>query len=157
MSRAEQIERFLGEVSTLLAAALDCPGAPRHGVSAQRTVQPQLFPEVPDALLVAMARDTEHLAAIRQLAPKSVIVVPMIARDRALGAMMLVTSESGRTYGPEDLRDDVLAFVSHDLKAPLSSIKLSRCSRSWRPTAPRAAIARAAWPVWTRSPTRWRA
>ena len=129
------------------------PGAPRHGMPDGRLPPPQLFENVPDALLVRMARDPEHLAALRELGPRSVIVVPLVAHDRPLGGLMLVMAESGRRYGPADLavaedlarraalavdnarlyrqanealrvRDDVLAFVSHDLKAPLASMRL---------------------------------
>ena len=143
-------ERLL---KSLVLSKRPAAGMPRHGVSAQRAIQPQLFPEVPDALLSAMARDPDHLASIHELAPKSVIVVPMVARGRTVGAIMLVLSESERRYDDGDLRtaqelaqraapavdnarlyrdareaihlrDEVLAFVSHDLKAPLTSIRL---------------------------------
>ena len=49
------------------------------------------------------ARDAEHLRLARQLGPRSVIVVPLVAAGRGFGALTLVAAESGRRYGPADL------------------------------------------------------
>ena len=40
---------------------------------------------------------------IRELNMKSVLVVPMASRDRVLGALVLVTAESGRALSADDL------------------------------------------------------
>ncbi|HET9983142.1 MAG TPA: ATP-binding protein [Longimicrobiales bacterium] len=47
----------------------------------------------------------EHLDAMRQLEPHSVLVAPMIARERAVGAIQFISlaGESARDYGPEDI------------------------------------------------------
>ena len=74
-------------------------GSPR----VMRTGEPALYPEVPDELLVAGAIDDEHLEIIRRLAIRSVIIVPLVAHDRTLGALTLIAAESGRRYGPADL------------------------------------------------------
>ena len=50
------------------------------------------------------ARDAEHLELIRGLGLRSVLVVPLTARGKTLGAITLVAAESGRAYGVEDLR-----------------------------------------------------
>jgi PAS domain S-box-containing protein len=84
----------------------------------------------------------------------SLIVVPLVSRDRALGTITLATAGSGRWYGPgelvvaEDLakrvalaldnsrlyrktqralqvRDEVLGIISHDLRSPLHTIRMS--------------------------------
>lgn len=68
-----------------------------------RTRQAQLFEHIPDELLVAGIPDPEILAIMRSLGLKSSMCVPLIARDRALGALTLVSAESGRRYGKEDL------------------------------------------------------
>ena len=64
---------------------------------------PMLYPEVTDTALAAAARDEEHLAALRALAFRSVMIVPLISRERTLGAVTFVATVSDRRYGPEDL------------------------------------------------------
>jgi signal transduction histidine kinase len=49
------------------------------------------------------ARDPEHLRLLRELQLRSYLIVPMVARDRTLGAITLVAAESGRNYRPSDL------------------------------------------------------
>ena len=68
-----------------------------------RTGKADMMAEIPEALIEAAARDPEHLALIRELGLKSYIVVPLIARDRTLGAITLVHAESGRRYDAQDL------------------------------------------------------
>ena len=68
-----------------------------------RTGRPELYPEVTDVTLEAVARDPEHLDLLREIGFTSVIIVPMVARERTLGAVTLVSAESGRRYGESDL------------------------------------------------------
>ena len=68
------------------------------------TGQSQLWAHVPDDLIVEAARDEEHLRMMRAIGMTSAMVVPMRVRDRALGAITLVSAESGRTFTPGDLR-----------------------------------------------------
>ncbi len=69
-----------------------------------RTGHAELYPDVPDELLVAGCVDAEHLRIARELHLRSAMVVPLVARDRVLGAVTFVFAESGRVYGQEDLR-----------------------------------------------------
>jgi PAS domain S-box-containing protein len=71
--------------------------------AAMRDLRSQLYPEVPDAVLAAIAADEENLRLLRRLAMRSAMVVPMIARGRALGAMAFASSESGRIFADTDL------------------------------------------------------
>jgi len=75
-----------------------------HGPSrVMRTGRTELTPEVTDAMLAAVARDTEHLAALRGLGLASSLCTPLTARGRPLGVLTLMTAESGRRYGPADV------------------------------------------------------
>ncbi|MBA3336856.1 MAG: GAF domain-containing protein [Chloroflexia bacterium] len=67
------------------------------------TGQPLVVAEMTDELLQAAARDENHLALLRQLALRSVIIVPLAARDRVLGVLILAMAESGRLFEAEDL------------------------------------------------------
>ncbi|GAC1650443.1 MAG: hypothetical protein NVS4B3_09210 [Gemmatimonadaceae bacterium] len=68
-----------------------------------RTGQSELYNDITDELLVAGAHDNDHLRILRELGLTSVLVVPMTARGRTLGAITLVTTaESGRRYTAAD-------------------------------------------------------
>jgi signal transduction histidine kinase len=68
-----------------------------------RTGEPDIDPQIADEVLVAAARDEDHLEILRALGPKSHMIVPMTAHGRTLGAITFVSAESGRLYGPTDL------------------------------------------------------
>ena len=68
------------------------------------TGESQLWPHIPDALIVEAAQDEEHLRMIRELGMASAMIVPMRVRDRVLGAISFVSAESGKTFNPGDLR-----------------------------------------------------
>ncbi|MBF6599194.1 MAG: PAS domain S-box protein [Dehalococcoidia bacterium] len=68
-----------------------------------RTGVAQLWPEIPEELLVQGAVDEEHLRVIREIGFTSAMVVPITAAGETLGAITLVTAESNRRYGAGDL------------------------------------------------------
>jgi PAS domain S-box-containing protein len=68
-----------------------------------RTRHPEFFADISDALLAASAPDPEVLAILRSLGLRSSMCVPLVARDHALGALTLVSAESGRRYEAHDL------------------------------------------------------
>jgi PAS domain S-box-containing protein len=115
------------------------------------TGRAELLADVPDALLAHVARDAAHLEWLRSLNLGSAIVVPMVARGRAVGILGLATAESGRRYDAHDLalaeelgrraalavdnarlyselreearrKDQFLATLAHELRNPLASI-----------------------------------
>ena len=74
-------------------------GAPR----VIRTGKPEVVIGVPDAALVATARDAEHLHLLRELGIGAYVIVPMVVRGRTVGAMTFVTVEAGRRFGATDV------------------------------------------------------
>jgi serine phosphatase RsbU (regulator of sigma subunit) len=72
-------------------------------VRVMATGQPALVRKVPDEMLRRVARDEEHLRAMRELRLRSMIVVPLIGRGRPLGTLTLASAESRRRYGTADL------------------------------------------------------
>jgi PAS domain S-box-containing protein len=68
-----------------------------------RDGQPLLIAEVTDAYGQAVGRTAEHEALIRGLAQRSLLCVPLTAREHVLGTLSFVTSRSGRRYTEADL------------------------------------------------------
>src|SRR5918995_1602435 len=74
-----------------------------EGATAIRTRQPVLVREIDDAALDTFGFDEQQLEIARSLAPRSYVTVPLVARGDVFGSISLVTSESGRIYGEDDL------------------------------------------------------
>jgi PAS domain S-box-containing protein len=75
-----------------------------HGSGAViRTGEPELVPWIPELAAQAAAWHPEDRKLIEDLGLKSVLIVPMRARGKTLGALTFLTAESGRRYGPRDL------------------------------------------------------
>jgi len=77
--------------------------APGGAWEVMRTGQSSLVPEITDEMLVAGARDEEHLQLARDLELRSAIIVPLVARGRVLGVLSWVAAESDRRYSESDL------------------------------------------------------
>ena len=77
-----------------------------HGsaMSAVRTGEATLVPEIEHRMLLQRAVNEEHLQALESLGLKSAITVPLKARGRKLGALTLLSAESQRVYDEADLR-----------------------------------------------------
>jgi len=80
------------------------PDAPYGVPNVVRTGRPELFSEITDELLAEATRETpELLELLRELGLRSSMCVPLIARERVLGAITFIAAESGRRYGERDL------------------------------------------------------
>ncbi len=79
------------------------PHGPHPVAEVLRSGRPQFASEVTGPVLDAIAVDPEHRRLARELAYASYVVVPLIARGRTLGAISLVSGESGRRYSAADL------------------------------------------------------
>ena len=80
------------------------PDAPYGVPNVIRTRRPELFAEISDDLLAQATSETpELLALLRELGLRSSMCVPLIARDRVLGAITFIAAETGRRYDEHDL------------------------------------------------------
>ncbi|OLC37451.1 MAG: hypothetical protein AUH81_06015 [Candidatus Rokubacteria bacterium 13_1_40CM_4_69_5] len=140
-----------GELASALRRHVPDTGSLGSVAETLRSGQPLVIADIPDSLLPSIARDPEHLRVLRGLAPKSAMVVPILARGRTLGAITFVAVEAGRRYEPADLhfaedltaraalaldnarlyreahdadrrKDQFLAVLAHELRASLAPI-----------------------------------
>lgn len=79
------------------------PAEPQGLYNVFRTGKPEFYPDIPDDLLVQGARDEDHLEILRRVGFRSVMLVPLKARDKVLGVLTFVNSESDRRHTLEDL------------------------------------------------------
>jgi PAS domain S-box-containing protein len=79
------------------------PDAKTGVPNVMRTGKPELYAEITDDLLVAAAKDRNHLGMLRDLGMQSAMVVPLVAHGKTLGALTLISSTSGRRYSQDDV------------------------------------------------------
>jgi PAS domain S-box-containing protein len=116
------------------------------------TGRSEMVAAITEEMIAALARNEEHLRALRALGLRSVMLVPLSARGRNLGVMTFVAADSGRRYGPADLalaedlarraalaadnarlyheaqeadrqKDAFLAMLAHELRNPLAPVR----------------------------------
>jgi signal transduction histidine kinase len=121
--------------------------------SVMRTGVRQIASEVTSDAWWSEALGSEHAAELRELGACWLVCLPLRARGRILGAVALVSAQRRLCFNPLGLaaieglahhlaisidnallfrkaqravrmRDDVLAIVSHDLRGPLSTVRL---------------------------------
>jgi PAS domain S-box-containing protein len=142
---------FLEALARDVHVSVDDPDGPGRVI---RLGEPSMLPDT----TVAVHREAG-------LAPRSIMTVPLRARGRTLGALVLAaTNDSGRLFGEADLqiamelasraallvdnarlyaearkaisaRDEMVAFVSHDLGNPLAGISMAAASLGRGPYA----------------------
>lgn len=127
------------------------PRRPHLASAMLATGKPALLSKVGPHYVESVAQNEEHLRALRELDPRSIMTVPLEGREGARGALVFVCSHPTRRFGLADLhlatelahraslalenarlyeaarlatrmRDDVLGIVAHDLRNPLGTI-----------------------------------
>ena len=111
--------------------------APPTVREALRAGRPQIYRDISAPMLVAFARDSEHLDILRQLGPRSLMIVPLVARGQMLGAIGFITAESGRQYGLVDLA--VAEELARRAALAVDNARLYREAQEARRTAERTA------------------
>jgi signal transduction histidine kinase len=118
-----------------------------------RSGRPEFYPEITDAMLVESAKDERSLELSRSIGFSSAMIVPLVGRAAPVGTITFVTAESGRRYTAADLamaeelagraalaiensrlygesqsavalRDDFIAAASHELRTPVTSLRV---------------------------------
>ena len=88
-----------------LQAYVPPTGAHRHpAADVARSGRTQIVSIVDDDYLRSVAQDDTHFELLRQLEPTSYVVLPLEARERALGSLLFATArDSGRHYRDRDV------------------------------------------------------
>ena len=79
------------------------PEAPVGIYNVLRTGKSEFYAEISDELLVKSAQNEEHLNLLRQFGFRSAMLVPLKIRERILGVISFINSES-RNHTAEDLK-----------------------------------------------------
>jgi PAS domain S-box-containing protein len=92
--------RFAREYNVRFPVRADAPTGTSEVIRSGRS---ELVPEIPEALLEQAIADPEQLELVRAIGMRSVMIVPMVAAGRTIGALSFVTAESRRSFTQADL------------------------------------------------------
>ena len=116
-----------------------------------RTGETEFHPRITEAMLEASARDEKHLELLHALGLSSVIITPLVVRDKKIGVLTMAHAQNHKRYSEADLRlaeeiaaraavaienarlhqevkaddtakSDFLAILAHELRNPLAAM-----------------------------------
>ena len=91
---------FAQEVYAQFSLEADAPYGVPHVIRTRKT---EYHRELTAERIAAMVKDEKRLRLLRKLKPISAVIVPLVARNKTLGAISLVNAESGRRFEEGDV------------------------------------------------------
>jgi GAF domain-containing protein len=88
------------------------PGWATPSAQSIRDGAPRLYRDVSNEIMEWATHDERHLAVLRAMRPNSLLAVPLVARDRTIGAITLIRSTTHPALSEQDL------VFAEDLAAP---------------------------------------
>ncbi len=114
------------ELARTLRAAEPARPDPQRGVGrVLRGGEPEVYPVITEAMLVAGARSPEHLELLREVGMSSAMIVPLRIAGRTIGAMSLVNAESRRRFD-----DEALAVATQLAERSATAVEHARLFRT---------------------------
>ncbi|HSJ72071.1 MAG TPA: SpoIIE family protein phosphatase [Acidimicrobiia bacterium] len=120
-----------------------------------RTGESEIYPEITDDMLVSVAAgDDRKLELLRSVGYRSAMIVPLLVRDEALGAITMVKAESADSFDLRSLHfaERLASHMSIALdnaglhrKAETRTIDLARLQRATTELAQAAGVDQVAW------------
>lgn len=87
-----------------------------------RTGVAEYYPEITEEMLIAGAQDAEHMEFLRSLGFRAAMIVPLNARNRTLGTITLVWSDSGRKYNQREV--DLIQELANRAALAIENLRL---------------------------------
>jgi PAS domain S-box-containing protein len=100
------------------------PDAPIGVANVLRTGRPEFYPHINQERLGLAVGNAELAVILRKQGLKSCMIVPLVARNRTLGTVMLVTAESDRHYDQTDLA--LAEDLAHRIALAVDNARLYR-------------------------------